>query len=121
MPTASGPAEPPRPTLMFVTPVRPALTGNGLAMRAGATLLALAGHYRVTLAAIPLYASVGEPFPEELATACEAIFDPAVGTNTKSRWWHRSPAIKSDSRHAQHYDVIHVFRLVTARLIEKHL
>lgn len=44
----------PRPRLLFVTPVPPARTGNGLAMRAGAVLAALTRHYEVTLAMVPM-------------------------------------------------------------------
>lgn len=40
--------------LLFVSPIRPALSGNGLAMRAGLFLEALARDYQVTLLIIPV-------------------------------------------------------------------
>lgn len=42
------------PSLLFVSPIRPAQSGNGLAMRAGLFLEALAKDYRVTLLIIPV-------------------------------------------------------------------
>jgi polysaccharide biosynthesis protein PslH len=49
-----------KPALLFLSPIMPALTGNGLAMRAGATLEALAASYDVHLLVIPL-AGPAEP------------------------------------------------------------
>jgi polysaccharide biosynthesis protein PslH len=43
-----------RPRLLFVSPIVPATTGNGLAMRAGALLEALAADFEVYLLIIPL-------------------------------------------------------------------
>ncbi len=43
-----------RRSLLFVAPIRPALTGNGLAMRAGLFLEALAKDHLVTLLIIPV-------------------------------------------------------------------
>ncbi len=47
-------APPGRPSLLFLTPILPAETGNGLAMRAGVFLDALARDYDITLLIIPL-------------------------------------------------------------------
>jgi glycosyltransferase involved in cell wall biosynthesis len=47
--------------LLFVSPIRPALTGNGLAMRAGLFLEALARDNQVTLLIIPVAGSLREP------------------------------------------------------------
>jgi len=47
-----------KPNLLFISPVMPALTGNGLAMRAGIMLEALAADYDVHLLVIPV---VGAP------------------------------------------------------------
>jgi polysaccharide biosynthesis protein PslH len=49
-----------KPALLFLSPIMPALAGNGLAMRAGATLEALAAGYDVHLLVIPL-AGPAEP------------------------------------------------------------
>ena len=43
-----------RPTLLFVAPIMPAATGNGLAMRAGVFLDALAHDFAVTLLVVPV-------------------------------------------------------------------
>ncbi len=49
-----------KPALLFLTPIMPALAGNGLAMRAGATLEALAADHDVHVLVIPL-AGPAEP------------------------------------------------------------
>ncbi len=49
-----------KPALLFLSPIMPALAGNGLAMRAGATLEALAADYDVHVLVIPL-AGPAEP------------------------------------------------------------
>jgi polysaccharide biosynthesis protein PslH len=46
--------DPERPTLLFLTPLVPAATGNGLAMRAGAQLESLSGFYDVRVVVIPV-------------------------------------------------------------------
>src|SRR5437879_8473099 len=48
-----------RPALLFGTPIFPATTGNGLAMRAGVFLDALAYDYDVTLLVVPVAADAG--------------------------------------------------------------
>jgi hypothetical protein len=50
-----------RRSLLFVAPIRPALTGNGLAMRAGLFLEALAKDHLVTLLIIPVAGTLGGP------------------------------------------------------------
>jgi polysaccharide biosynthesis protein PslH len=42
------------PSMLFVAPIMPAATGNGLAMRAGVFLDALAGDFAVSLLVIPV-------------------------------------------------------------------
>src|SRR5436190_22843561 len=59
--------------LLYVSPVQPASTGNGLAMRAGTVLSALAERYRVSLLVIELYAPVGPFIPEQIARRCQQI------------------------------------------------
>ena len=80
-----------KPTLLYVTPVLPALTGNGLAMRAGIVLEALARHYRVTLRVVPRYGSPDERLDPRLAARCS----PEPGRLRRRRG----------------YDVAHFFRL----------
>lgn len=46
-----------KPALLFLSPIMPDVGGNGLAMRAGATLEALAADYEVHLLVIPLASS----------------------------------------------------------------
>lgn len=52
-----------RPQLLYISPTMPALTGNGLAMRAATMLEALAADYEVSLLVIPV---VAEPPVEEV-------------------------------------------------------
>ena len=86
-----------RPRLLYITPVIPALTGNGLAMRAGAVLEALAHRHEVHLLVTPLYASVTPAIPECFAALSRraAIVSP------------RSVAPWSGER----FDIVHIFRL----------
>ena len=51
-----------RPDLLFIAPTVPALTGNGLAMRAGVMLEALAADHDVHLLVVPVFAA---PFAAE--------------------------------------------------------
>ncbi len=81
-----------KPRLLYVTPVLPARTGNGLAMRAGNVLRALADRYRVHLHVLPLYARWDERLVPELARLCETVSEGAAV--------EAGPA-----------DVLHVFRL----------
>jgi len=46
-----------KPALLFLSPIMPDVSGNGLAMRAGATLEALAADYQVHLLVIPVAGS----------------------------------------------------------------
>jgi polysaccharide biosynthesis protein PslH len=50
-----------KPALLFLSPIMPALAGNGLAMRAGATLEALAADHDVHVLVIPLAGSAEPP------------------------------------------------------------
>jgi polysaccharide biosynthesis protein PslH len=59
-----------RPRLLFIAPVMPSLEGNGTAMRAGLFLAALAGHFAVTLAVVPVFQPTGGLPPGRLAQAC---------------------------------------------------
>jgi glycosyltransferase involved in cell wall biosynthesis len=107
-------AETNRPRLLFVSPVVPALTGNGLAMRAGATLRALARLFRVTLLIAPHYGAPDAGLPEEIAAACERVVRITAGDRLPTR---------------RRFDVVHVYGLAAwpdaapwlRRAGEKHL
>jgi polysaccharide biosynthesis protein PslH len=58
-----------KPNLLYLSPVVPAVTGNGLAMRAGMVLEALAQQYRIYLLVIPLYGA-GQPIATNMARHC---------------------------------------------------
>lgn len=77
--------EPHRPRLLFVSPVVPADAGNGLAMRAGAVLRALARLYRVTLLISPRYGRMDAPLPDTVLAACERVVRMAAGERLPAR------------------------------------
>lgn len=82
--------------MLFVSPVLPALTGGGPAMRAGATLRALADRFRVTLIVTPLVRPPGAPMAEALLACCDRVARLDAGESLRS--------------HVR-FDVVHVFRL----------
>jgi glycosyltransferase involved in cell wall biosynthesis len=89
-----------RESLLFISPVVPALSGNGLAMRAAHTAIAFATRYRVTLLVLPLYASPsGRAVPEPVRQVCTQAL--IVGDG-------EPPPSPADA-----FDVVHVFRLGT--------
>src|SRR5262249_10809051 len=61
--------------LLFISPVVPAPTGNGLAMRAGVMLEALAADYAVHLLVIPVVAPAPVPEAEQWAARRCARFE----------------------------------------------
>lgn len=63
----------PRPRLLFLSPIVPQLTGNGLAMRAGALLEALSRTHDVYLLVIPVSGRPGDRLPDRLEEACLAV------------------------------------------------
>ncbi len=85
----------PKPTLLYVTPVIPALTGNGLAMRAGAVLEALCAVYRVSVLVTPIYKSFDSGIPAPL----RALIEDCMVASAPDAWHDRS------------FDLVHVFRL----------
>ena len=48
-------------SVLYIVPVLPACRGNGLAMRAGLVLQALAGRFDVHLLVVPVAGEGGEP------------------------------------------------------------
>jgi polysaccharide biosynthesis protein PslH len=109
----------------------PALTGNGLAMRAGTVLRALADRHRVSLLVATRYAPSGAAVPPEIASRCHQIvvlpprpelpesssFRPAafLGRLTRSLTRRRpraQPGVPSKAAFVDApFDVVHVFRL----------
>ena len=88
-----------RPRLLYLTPVVPAFTGNGLAMRAAAVLRGLAAHYAVSLRVHALYTAPTTDVPPEVAALCtETIVLPVD-----------APAPPEEPA----FDGVHVFRLAT--------
>lgn len=87
-----------QPRLLFVSPVVPALGGNGLAMRAGAVLQALARRYRVTLLLTPRYGDRFASLPPALASSLAQVVRISDGETL--------------SEHVL-FDLVHVFRLAS--------
>lgn len=113
-------ASPAKPELLYISPVIPALTGNGLAMRAGLVLEALAAHYTISLLVVRLYGSRGERLCRELKALCRRVAvvqppAPAAGPRWRSlagsvsRLFVR--ADRADSLRGLGFDVVHVFRV----------
>jgi glycosyltransferase involved in cell wall biosynthesis len=100
-----------KPSLLYLSPVVPALSGNGLAMRAGTVLRALAPHYRVSLLVVSLYASPGGSMPGLLTGLCRRVIVVPPGPSVprpaplgpSGPDWEVFPD--------EPFDVVHVFRL----------
>jgi glycosyltransferase involved in cell wall biosynthesis len=90
-----------KPSLLYVSPVVPALSGNGLAMRAGYVLLAHTRRYQVSLVVVARYASpAGLTVPEEIACHCQdVVVLPSEASLAAGRLQQR------------HFDAVHAFRL----------
>lgn len=101
-----------QPSLLYVSPVVPILTGNGLAMRAAHVLLALARNYRVSLLVAARYGSpAGWDLPAEIAAACrETVVVPAQEALLSTVVFRDAP-----------FDVVHVFRLAAVPAAEPYL
>lgn len=65
------------PALLFLSPLMPAERGNGLAMRAGATLEALADRYEIHLLVIPLVGAAAAPGRAVRAWCARVLVHPA--------------------------------------------
>lgn len=76
-----------RPSLLFVAPILPALTGNGLAMRAGMFLDALARDFLVTLLIVPVAAgSTSCRFSRFVAARTRCVVVPSLDGKLDSLW-----------------------------------
>jgi glycosyltransferase involved in cell wall biosynthesis len=89
------------PDLLYLTPVMPALTGNGLAMRAGMVLEALAAHYSVWLHVLPLYPGPGL-LPDALKPFCRNVEVAEAGARR---------SLSRVLRDGRKFHTVHVFRL----------
>jgi len=116
--------------LLYVSPVIPDLTGNGLAMRAGMVLQALAGLYEVSLLVPQLYPPFLDTVPEAIGGLCRAAvvarglpapIPAALAAPLRRRWFglrraaaqhFRWPVDQAASAfRGTSFDVVHVFRL----------
>ena len=104
-----------QPRMLYLSPVVPALAGNGLAMRSGIVLEILARHYCVWLLVRTLYPSPAPAVPALLARLCEeSTVLPASGVQPapgrRMRDVLRRPRSPEPFRDVP-FDVVHVFRL----------
>lgn len=105
-----------KPNLLYLSPVVPALAGNGLAMRAGAVLELLAAHYTVYLLIAPLYAAFDPRMPERLQALCHSVvIVPPIPPRPQS--WFRPRPVFGSTR----FVVIHIFRLSMLPFAEPYL
>jgi glycosyltransferase involved in cell wall biosynthesis len=119
-----------RQRLLFVSPVMPSETGNGLAMRAARVLAELVDRYRVALLVVPIYppAPSARP-PDWLSERCDAVrvaeppggaplADAAIDGDLRQSGW-----IEAAGRvfRGQPFDVIHVFRLAAVSFARPYL
>ncbi len=117
-----------RPELLYLSPVVPAFTGNGLAMRAATVLRVLADTHAVSLLVVRLYAPYRTPVPPEVGRLCSrlAVVPGPAATSTQARLRRRlrqalspspAPVVTNLAEEAAlafapvGFDVVHVFRL----------
>jgi polysaccharide biosynthesis protein PslH len=121
-----------RPRLLYLSPVVPATSGNGLAMRAAMVLLLLSKHYSVSLLVVRLYPPHDAPLAAAIARLCSQTV--LVSAHRAARepslfQRHRLPkpfgrTSRGESPHARSsmeeagrafrgtpFDVLHVFRI----------
>jgi len=94
------------PSLLYVCPVIPSTTGNGLAMRSGMVLEALAEYYRVSLLAVPRYVTMERQVPEIFRKRCA---DVAIVPPYEDSQYRIQQAGRLYGTHS--FDIVHVFRL----------
>jgi glycosyltransferase involved in cell wall biosynthesis len=104
--------------LLYVSPVVPSVTGNGLAMRAGLVLEALATEWSISLLVYRLYAGSDEELRPELKRFCAraAIVKPAGNGKLPGFLARRLGPVAPFLR--TRFDAIHVFRLATMPLAD---
>jgi glycosyltransferase involved in cell wall biosynthesis len=107
-----------KPELLCLSPVVPGLTGNGLAMRGGLVLEALAAEWSISLLVYRLYAGPDAELRPELRRLCAraAFVTPARGGKLPGFWTRRLSPLAPFLR--ARFDAIHVFRLAMMPLAE---
>jgi glycosyltransferase involved in cell wall biosynthesis len=114
----------------LISPVYPDTEGNGLAMRAGMFLEALAQKHRVSLLAVPVFNQRSDTSGPFMAEHCAEMFEVAVGVDHSQlgRFQKRAeqlPLLRHFASLAKpaaaalagrRFDVIHAMRLYTAPL-----
>lgn len=135
------------PTLLYVTPVVPMLSGPGISMRAGQHVQALASMFRVTLAVVGPSPNDLADLPDALRSACDSVIEvsranyyerlrkrlgPSLLRRLVEAAWPLPGPIASSTEAVKalaealgprRFDVVHCFRLQTAllaRFMEKH-
>ncbi|MGD9711101.1 MAG: glycosyltransferase family 4 protein [Thermomicrobiales bacterium] len=96
-----------RPSILLVSPVVPALTGNGLAMRAGMTLRALAEQCQVSLLIVERYPSVTGKLAPGLRALCERVDHVRHGPGLQEFLAEARRELEGE------IDIVHFFRLST--------
>jgi glycosyltransferase involved in cell wall biosynthesis len=111
--------------LLYLSPVLPATTGNGLAMRAGMVLRVLAEQHDVSLLVVSLYPSPAAALPAVIAERCRQVAVVAPGSDRPRpspsghhplpRWLGRARRVRRVGAvlRDEPFDVVHVFRLAT--------
>lgn len=95
-------------SLLYITPVTPLATGNGLAMRAGMALRGLAEHYSVHLLVVRMYPPL-EDVPEEFRRLCREVAVTGLPEFSRLKKW---PPWGLPQRYLwQHFETVHVFRM----------
>ena len=104
-----------KPDLLYISPVVPALAGNGLAMRAGMVLEALAEHHSVYLLVVSLYPPFAARVPEAFEKLCRrsVVLTRAQVARKRVSFLPSflSNIFKQRIYHGSRFDVVHVFRL----------
>jgi len=104
-----------KPELLYLSPVVPAPDGNGLAMRAGMVLEALAGHYSISLLVVSLYPPFAARVPAAFERLClrTVVTTPSQFARAKVSFLPRFLSRRFGRRpyHGSRFDVVHVFRL----------
>lgn len=117
--------EPARP-LLYVTPIVPAPTGTGLAMRSRAMLELLARRYDVSMLIVPLHGPVDVQPSDAVAALCRevAVLPPTVAARLRDSPFHAALGLAWSDEALAHasiptgwpyrdvsFDVVHVYRL----------
>jgi len=97
-----------KPELLYVSPVIPGMTGNGLAMRAGMVLEALSALYRISLLVVPCYPAIDQEIPDQLLKFCHRTAIVPRDDDVQRRVADAGRAFQEHT-----FDTIHAFRLAT--------